>query len=407
MKFFLRNILISFLLLFLVKALYADQNMSLDFQDVNLRDAIKQVAKVMDRNVLISPTVQEVVSIHLKNTSPQQVFATLLSSYHLAQLKLGNIFYIAPHEELIKSKKAEIAWQEMQDNNLTLGTQIIQLQYARADDIFQLFKNDSNQFLSKRGRMIVDSRTNVIIINDVMEKILKIEKIIKRLDVPVKQIAITARLASVDSDFEKELGINFLVNIPTANSAQSVPGMQLPTSYYSLMVAKLADETSLDVKLAALESEGHAELISSPSLFATNQQTASIETGEEIPYQHVTETGGTAVVFKKAVLALKVTPQVLPNNMVLLQLQINQDRPNSQMILGMPTISTRQITTSVLIKNGQTIALGGIYETVAENSQQRLPFISQIPIIGLLFKQQHVRNNKRELLIFITPKIIR
>jgi type IV pilus assembly protein PilQ len=173
-----------------------------------------------------------------------------------------------------------------------------------------------------------------------------------------------------------------------------------------LSVLKLANGSFLDMQLAALENEGHGELISSPSLFTANQQTASIESGEEIPYQEVSKSGATGIVFKKAVLSLKVTPQIMPGNHVLLQLQVNQDKPNNRMVLGVPAISTRQISTHILVKSGQTVVLGGIYETNKEKGQQRIPFLGKIPIIGWLFGQRNVSENKRELLIFVTPKII-
>ena len=160
------------------------------------------------------------------------------------------------------------------------------------------------------------------------------------------------------------------------------------------------------MELSALENEGHGELISSPSLFTANQQTAFIESGEEIPYQEISRSGATGVAFKKAVLSLRVTPQVMPGNQVLLQLQINQDKPSNRVVLGVPAIATRQISTHILIKSGQTIVLGGIYEENKENQQQGIPFLCKIPLVGWLFKQQNVTHSKRELLIFVTPKVM-
>ena len=222
---------------------------------------------------------------------------------------------------------------------------------------------------------------------------------LRQLDAPAQQITIEARLASVDNDFERELGLDFSVRSTSQPDAQTA-------GRYSIAVAALPDGSVLDVKLAALENAGHAEIISSPSLFTSNHQSASIEAGEEVPYQEVSESGGTAVVFKKAVLGLKVTPQILPGNHVLLQLQINQDRPSSKMVLGMPVIRTRQINTSVLVKDGKTIVLGGIYETNHEEGQRRLPFLSQVPVLGWFFKEQNTLDTKRELLIFVTPRIM-
>ncbi|HSW71329.1 MAG TPA: type IV pilus secretin PilQ, partial [Gammaproteobacteria bacterium] len=168
----------------------------------------------------------------------------------------------------------------------------------------------------------------------------------------------------------------------------------------------LADNSLLDVKLAALENAGHGELISSPSLFTANQQLASIEAGEEIPYQEASSSGATTVVFKKAVLSLKVRPQLLPGKKILLQLHINQDRPNTRLVLGVPTISTRQLLTNVLIPNGQTVVLGGIYEINKEKSKETFPFLAKLPLVGSFFQLNKQRHNKRELLIFVTPRVI-
>lgn len=382
-----------------------NKNISLDLQSANLSDAVRLIAKFLNMNVIISPTIKGVATLHLREAVAAQAFDMLLTSHGLAKWQSGNIWFIAPREELIKRKQEEQKWQEVSDETSPLSTQLWQINYAKAEDIAHLLKDGHGSILSKRGRVRADARTNMICIQDIKDRMEPAHRLVKHLDVPVQQIVIEARLASVDHDFERELGINFAV-ISQHDDVDDKQPVRHAIGRYSLAVAKLADGSLLDVKLSALETAGHAELISSPSLFTANQQPASIEAGEEVPYQEVSESGGTAVVFKKAVLGLKVTPQVLPGNKVLLELKINQDRPSNKMVQGVPTISTRQITTNVLVRNGQTIVLGGIYETNRENGQQRLPFISQVPLIGLLFRQQTTRANKRELLIFVTPKII-
>lgn len=386
----------------------ANQNISLELQNSNLSDTIRLLAKFLHVSVIVSPSVNGLATLSLHEAPPLYALDTLLVSHGLAKWRVGNIWLIAPREELIKRKQEEIKWQEVSELSTPLVTKIWQIKYAKVDDIALILQNEQSPLTSKRGQIRIDIRTNIIAIRDLPQRLEEARRLIARLDVPIKQISIEARLASVDHDFEQELGISFAVKPQLSDNS----GQERPRSWaeeagrYSLAVAKLADGSLLDVKLAALEKAGHAELISSPSLFTANQQPASIEAGEEVPYQEVSESGGTAVVFKKAVLGLKVTPQVLPGGKVLLQLQINQDRPSHKMIQGVPTISTRQIKTSVLVKNGQTLVLGGIYETNEESGQRRLPFISQVPIVGLLFKQQTSRANKRELLIFVTPNII-
>lgn len=366
----------------------AAETLTLDLQEASLVETIRFIAKFLKINVIISPSVHGTTNLHLQNAQPSQAIDILLMSHGLAKSELGNTWYIANEEELMKRKRNQIKWNELSEDALPLMTQTWQIYFSKADEIARLFINKQASILSKRGQIHVDVRTNIICIRDNAERIKQANQLIHRLDVPVKQILIEARLASVDNDVERELGMDFT------------------TIGRGVMIAKLA-HGGLDIRLAALEEAGHAELISSPSLFTANQQQASIEAGEEVPYQEVSESGGTAMVFKKAVLGLQVTPQVLPGGFVLLQLKINQDRPSDRMVLGVPTIRTRQIVSNVLIKNGQTVVLGGIYETNRENAEQGIPFISRAPLIGVLFKRTRFKKNKRELLIFVTPKILK
>jgi type IV pilus assembly protein PilQ len=375
--------------------------MSLDLQDVSVPDAIHFVAKASQMNIILSSSVSGSVTLHVHDMAPDQIMDLILELDGLSKIKKGGVWYVATREELTKSRQEELKWLTAKEEAEPLVTQVWQVRYAKAEDIVKLFQSEHAGILSKRGSMRADVRTNVIFIHDSLERISAAKQVITKLDVPVKQILIEARLVSIDYDYERELGIHFATVSPSlVNTHPQESGR------YSIAVVKLADGSLLDVKLAALENAGKARLISSPSLFAANQEQASIEAGEEIPYQEVSESGGTAVVFKKAVLGLKVTPQVLPGARVLLRMQINQDRPSNKMVQGVPTISTRQIVTSALIKNGQTIVLGGIYETDWESGLQGLPYISKVPVLGGLFKETHLRENKRELLIFVTPKIM-
>ena len=400
---FLSVMLISGLLLFNRLAFGNHANFSLELHNANLTVAIQVLAKMLNINILMSSKVSGTVTLHLRHAVTMQAFDLLLSTHGLAKWQSGNIWYIAPYEDLIKHQQEELQWQAIKLQSSQLVTRLFKIEYGKAQDIARFLQNEHASLLSKRGQLRVDTRTNIIYIQDIMEKVQHVKKLIQALDVPVKQILIEARLASVDNDVFRELGLHF----STISLSQDRTKVGQTLGGYSLAVAKLADGSLLDVKLKALENEGRAELISSPSLFTANQQAASIESGEEVPYQEVSESGGTAVVFKKAVLGLRVTPQVLPGDKVLLHLQINQDRPSHRIVLGMPTISTRQILTHVLIQAGQTIVLGGIYEINEEKGEEHIPFISDIPFIGMLFKLQTHRSNKRELLIFVTPKIVK
>jgi type IV pilus assembly protein PilQ len=391
------RLFVLLILLVFMRVCSAAPLLNLDIQSANLSDAVRLLAKFLQLNVIVSANVTGMTTLHLQQADPKAAFDLLLASENLAVKPLGNILWVATRDELLKQQQAEMQWQASQLQTEQLQSITWQAHYARAVDIARLLQTQQDSLLTKRGIVRVDARTNILYVQDVTQQINTIRSFIRRLDVPIKQVQIKARLASVDSDQESMLGVRFAVS---GNEGASVVQGE-----YSVAVAHLPDGSMLDAKLAALEQSGHAELISSPQLFTANLQTAQIEAGQEVPYQEVSESGGTAVVFKKAVLGLKVTPQVLPGNKVLLQLEISQDRPSQQLVLGMPTITTRQIKTTVLTKAGQTIVLGGIYEENQENGQQRIPFISRIPLLGRLFTDDITSVTKRELLIFITPKV--
>ncbi|MHB1947266.1 MAG: type IV pilus secretin PilQ [Gammaproteobacteria bacterium] len=404
-----QNFQILFVMIFLclsvpILAISQNKNLALDLQNVSIQDALHIMAKYLQQNIVISPEIQGTTTLHLQHMSHQEAFDLLLTSHGLIKHKIGHTWFITSHAQFTQQQQEELKLQAALAETAPLSTHVLQIHYAKAEDIALILQDNNRSFLSKRGGVRVDSRTNTLCIQDTQEHLWQIHEVIKKLDIPVQQVLIEARLASIDNDFERELGINFAVNYPS--DAEGKPTPIVKPKQYSLAIAHLVDGSQLDVQLAALEDEGHGELISSPSLFTANQQTASIESGEEIPYQEVSDSGGTAVAFKKAVLSLKVTPQVMPSDKVLLHLQVNQDRPSNRVVLGVPAISTRQIATNVLVENGKTIVLGGIYESNQEQAEQRIPFLGKIPLVGWLFKQQNVKANKRELLIFVTPKII-
>ena len=393
-------------MLFFCPVYSADKALSLELQEIEVAEAIQLIAKLLHMNVMVSATVQGVTTLHLQHAELASAFDMLLVAHGLGKWRMGNVWLIAPQNELIRRKETALKWREMSEEALPLVVKTWHLQYAKAQDMATLLSEEHAALLSKRGHFGVDPRTNIIYLADVPTRFANVYRLLSALDVPVQQILINVRLASVDHDFERALGINF--NVDTVHNTDNGidPALNQSMGHYSLAVAKLADGSLLDVKLSALENAGHAELISTPRLFTANQQLAYIESGEEVPYQEVSDSGGTAVVFKKAVLGLKVIPQILPGDKVLLTLQINQDRPGNRAVLGVPTISTRQMMTHVLVKDRQTIVLGGIYEINEENTEQRLPLLNRLPFIGWLFKQQSLHQTKRELLIFVTPKII-
>lgn len=398
-KLFCITLLMNVLCCSLCVAIDGEKHDLLDLKQVELHQALHVLAVMMHKNVIINPEVHGEVTLHLQQMALPAIWAMLLQSHDLVEIPFGQSSVIVSRNSWMQHVQNTLKLQNELENIAPLKTSAWQIRYAKAEDISRLITDSSGSLLSKRGHVRVDERTNTVFVHDMQEHIVQIHSLIQRVDVPVQQLLIETHLASVDSDFEQNLGIHFAVTDDVSSSA-------LAKTRYSLLVAKLADGSILDMQLSALENSGHGELISSPRLFTANQQAAMIEAGEEIPYQEESPSGGTTIKFKKAVLSLKVTPQLLPGKKILLQLQINQDKPSKRLVQGTPTINTREISTHVLVKDGQTIVLGGIYESENEHAKESIPFLSDIPILGLLFQQHDTIKKKRELLIFVTPRVI-
>lgn len=379
---------------------------TVNFDKISVQSVLKWFAKFNRQNVMVSSSVKGSVSLHLEKISWKNAFKALLISQGLADLKEGDVVYIAPIDEIANRKKQIASVGE----NLPLITKFIRLNYAKATNIAKLLKDKEQGVLSKQGRVLADARTNSLVLKDTPQQIKMINTLIKRLDVPVKQVAIEARIVNIDDDYEKEFGIKFGASVGRhLNGSFNVdlPATMSGAGQIGLALFRLAHGTLIDLELSALESEGRAEIISTPRVITSNQQSATIESGEDIPYQELASSqGATKTSFKKAVLRLKVTPQITPDKKVILHLQVNQDKRSSYEVQGVPAIDTRQINTQVLVSNGQTVVLGGIYERTRINGVDRVPFFSDLPGIGVLFRHRKVISNRRELLIFVTPTIV-
>jgi type IV pilus assembly protein PilQ len=301
-------------------------------------------------------------------------------------------------------------------NNITssaaaLSDVLIPIHYGNAEDVEKLLTAKDSSFLSPEGNINVDKRTNSIWIEDEKDRLNKIRRFIKNIDVPVKQILIEARVVNVDENFTRELGLEFGTTKETENKTIDGLTMDLPSAstdigHFSFTLAKLNSNTLLDMELSALESEGHGKVISRPKLITLDREPAYIDSGESIPYQERTSYGNTNIAFKKAVLALKVTPVIVSPNKVLLYINLNQDKVSAFNVKGIPAIDTQEIKTQVLVNNKQTVVLGGIYEQNNGDVITKIPVLSSIPIVGVLFRHKKSETKRKELLIFITPQII-
>jgi type IV pilus assembly protein PilQ len=403
------------------------QDISVNFQEVPLRSALRWLTKFSDRNVVISNLVQGNVTLHLKKIFWKDALSIILRSHNLAEKEVGRVFYIAPLAEFVAYEKK----QKEAEDNLPTEEMLIKLNYADVKEVAKLLQNKGQNLLSAKGRVMVDVRTNSLMIQDNEQKLAAVKKFIKQLDTPIPQVLIAAYIVNIDESYEKDIGVRFGVTsghhlsgslnaanqlAGGTNAAQvkvddrlnvDLPAVSSGAGKLGVALFKLSRGTLLDLELSALETEGRAEIISNPKLMTANRQTASIESGEEIPYQESAAEGVSTTAFKEAVLRLQVTPQITPDNKIILHLKVNQDKRSSKEVKGVPAIDTRQINTQVTMNDGQTVVLGGIYEQIKTNNVEKVPFFSELPIIGALFRHKKNINDRRELLIFVTPKIVK
>jgi type IV pilus assembly protein PilQ len=398
------KLVISLLLIFInINHLQAESTpISLNFQKIEIRSVLQLLAEFVGINLVVSDKVTGEITLKLNNIPWDQALDVILRTNSLEKSTSGNIMLIQPARVRKKASRS-----------LHRKTALLSINYAKAQDLAKLLKEKNT-----KGNVGVDERTNTIWIQDTEAQLKEIRKLINQLDVPAKQVLIEARIVNMTRSAIQDLGIRFgarentsvgetSVSEPLTNRLQfDLLGPSINPASLGFALAKLGDGILLDLELSALESENKAEIIASPKLMTINQQTATIESGEEIPYQEATNGGATAVTFKKAVLSLKVTPQITPDNRLLMALHINQDSPSVRAVNGVPAILTKEIQTNVLVSNGQTVVLGGIYKEDIIKTERRVPFLGDLPVFGNLFKNIRRENRNEELLIFITPRII-
>jgi len=413
---------------------YQGKRISLNFQDIKVRAVLQLLAEFTGINIVASDAVQGSMTLQLNNIPWDQALDIILQTRGLDKRHVGNVILIAPAEEFANRERKELEAKQDLTALEQLRSELIQINYAKAQDIATLLKDKGNSLLSLRGNVSVDNRTNTVWVQDVPSRLTEIRRLITQLDIPIKQVLIEARIVNIDKGFVQNLGVRFGVSNPnhvsgTLEGADSLAKGNTPAATdlnsrlnvdlrapsigdakpasIGLALAKLGKNTLLDLELSALENEGTAEIISNPRIITANQMEAKIEAGEEIPYQESTSSGATSTAFKKAVLSLNVTPQITPDGRIMLNLKVNQDKRGTQNVAGIPPIDTRNVQTQVLVDNGQTVVLGGIYEQEKNNQITRVPFLGKLPVVGVLFRQKQVIDKRTELLIFVTPKIIK
>lgn len=411
---------------------FAGEPISLDFQDVPVRQVLQIISQVNGFNLVTTDTVTGNVTISLSGVPWDQALDMILKIKGLDKRLEGNILLIAPTEELTSRETQQLqAKQQVADLAPLISTNI-QINYAKALEMAAILKNADNTVLTPRGTVAVDERTNTVLLRDTQASIDEAIALIKALDIPIKQVLIESRMVTVRDNAGEQLGVRWGFSDQQDNNgisgtlegAETIAGgvipslsdrlnVNLPVSNpagtIGLQVARLVDGTILDLELSALESENKGEVIASPRITVANQHEAYIEQGTEIPYVQSTSSGATSVEFKKAVLSLKVTPHVTPDNRIILDLVVTQDtRGETVQTSTGPAVAidTQEISTQVLVENGETIVLGGIFQQTTADDITKVPLLGDLPILGNLFKNTSVVSEKRELLIFVTPKIL-
>lgn len=411
----------------IVSASSGVKRISLNFQKIQLRAVLQLLADFSGVNIVVSDNVAGEVTLRLHNVPWEQALDIIIQTHGLRKRKSKNTLIIDKPDSPSATDRPLADMERNPGTTQPMRSELLPIKYAKAKEVLSLINDKQSTLLSPLGSVSADQRTNSLWVQDNKQAIRGIKSLVRSIDIPAKQVQIEARIVEVNKDFSQDLGIHWgasrlgsepgLASKPLEGAASSPinkrlnldlaasPVNLLEPASLGLALAKLGDGLLLDLELSALESEGRAELISSPRLMTTNQQTAVIESGQEIPYQETTRSGATAVAFKKAVLSLKVTPQINPDGSILMDLQINQDTPSHLTYNGVPAISTKEIQTKVLVNDGQTLVLGGIYRQDKNKTINRLPFFGQLPIIGTLFRNKQQSLVHQELLIFITPRV--
>ena len=414
------------------KKTYTGDPISLDFQDVPVRQVLQIIAQVNGFNLVTTDTVTGNVTISLSGVPWDQALDMILRVKGLDKRLEGNILLIAPTEELTARETQALQSKKQVSDLAPLSTVNISVNYAKAANLATILKSSEGGILSERGTVTVDERTNTMLIRDTLPSIDEARKMINALDIPVKQVLIESRMVTVLDNVDEELGVRWGLSNRESDSgvsgsiegAETIAGGTIPSiddrlnvnlpvssaaGTIGFQIASLVDGTILDLELSALESENKGEIIASPRITVANQQEAYIEQGTEIPYVQATSSGATSVEFKKAVLSLRVTPQITPDNRIILDLVVTQDTRGETVSTSTGdavAIDTQEIKTQVLVENGETIVLGGIFQQTSTDSVSKVPLFGDLPFLGVLFRNTSEFQEKRELLIFVTPKII-
>jgi type IV pilus assembly protein PilQ len=434
---------------------YAGEKLSLNFQNIEVRSVLQVIADFTGLNIITSDTVTGNLTLRLKDVPWDQALEIILQSKGLDKRKNGNVILVAPADELAAKEKQAFESQQQIDDVEPVRTEVFTLKYMKAEALKDILSDPKQKILSKRGNAVLDPRTNTVFVQDTPKYLEQVQAIINKTDIPVKQVMIESRLVIADDKYSKALGARLgvtqtgkpgrntnatlsgsLGNRPTATTATTITqgphngsiqtaltdgnvftssdglpdlmsnlAVANATGSFAYSIYNIAAGLLLNLELTAMESDNRGKIVSSPRVITANQHKAKIAAGTEIPYLQASSSGATNVAFKPAVLSLEVTPQITPDEKIIMELDIKKDKVG-QVFNGVPSIDTQNINTQVLVGNGETAVLGGIFEQTERNDLNKVPFFGDLPLFGHLFKKTTRQNDKTELLIFITPKIM-
>ncbi|MBF8159992.1 type IV pilus secretin PilQ [Ectopseudomonas hydrolytica] len=424
---------------------YTGEKLSLNFQDIDVRSVLQLIADFTDLNLVASDTVAGNITLRLQNVPWDQALDLVLKTKGLDKRQIGNVLLVAPADEIAARERQELESQKQIAELAPLRRELIQVNYAKATDMAKLFQSvtSADGTADSRGSITVDDRTNSIIAYQTQERLDELRRIVAQLDIPVRQVMIEARIVEANVDYDKALGVRWggsvrngrwdvsgkdgaqifdkdtgqrmflgtdrIGNTTLDDGLASLPfvdmGVQNSTS--GIAIGYLGSNIVLDLQLSAMEKTGNGEIVSQPKVVTSDKETAKILKGQEVPYQEASSSGATSTSFKEAALALEVTPQITPDNRIIMEVKVTKDAPDfANLVNGVPPLNKNEVNAKVLVNDGETIVIGGVFSNTQTNAVEKVPFLGDLPFLGRVFRRDIVRDNKAELLVFITPRIM-
>lgn len=401
---------------------YTGEKLSLNFQDIDVRSVLQLIADFTDLNLVASDTVQGNITLRLQSVPWDQALDLVLKTKSLDKRMIGNVLLIAPADEIAARERQEMQAQKQIAELAPLRRELIQVNYAKAAQIAALFQSVTSGTgqADERGSVTVDDRTNSIIAYQTQDKLDELRRVVAQLDIPVRQVMIEARIVEANVDYSKSLGVRWDGSVKKGSGSWAASGqagnggadnpfvdLGISNSTAGIGIGFVSNHAILDLQLTAMEKTGNGEVVSQPKVVTSDKETAKILKGAEIPYQEASSSGSTSTSFKEAALSLEVTPQITPDNRIIMDVKVTKDEPDfANALNGVPPIKKNEVNANVLVSDGETIVIGGVFSNTQTRSIEKVPFLGDVPFVGRLFRRDTVQDQKSELLVFITPRIM-